>query len=136
MANIAERVSITETQLEVVEKRFDKFENKFEKLEEKFNVLSTKFDVIDVKVSDIHERLQRQNGAIPHLQHDVNQILLSLNQHIQDEDANIKEVIEKLTPKKDTSTLTGLKTKVSILWAAGSAIALAILGIAVKVLFE
>jgi hypothetical protein len=100
MTEINERMGIAEVQLEIVEKRFDKFENKFEKLEDKFNVLATKFDVIDVKVSDIHARLSKQNGAIPHLQQDVAEILKSLNSHVIDEENNVKEVLERLERKE------------------------------------
>lgn len=78
---------------------------------------------IDKKVDDIKSRLDKQNGAIPHLQSDVSALTVSM-----------KELGSKMDDLKDSGRETGFKT--SIIWGGATALLVTIVGALVGYLFK
>jgi chromosome segregation ATPase len=107
--------------LENTEKRFDRFEDRFDKLEDRLYKVETKVDSLDVKVTDINDYIRKMNGAVPHLQADVNSILALLS--TEKSNPSLAKKSGDIVVSADVETkieIAETKFKLKLLW--GSAI--------------
>jgi chaperonin cofactor prefoldin len=145
MTTHLERTTATEVKLEAVDKRVDRLESRFDRLEDKFDKLEKKVDGLDIKVTGIDDYIKKMNGAVPHLQADVNSILalLSVGKGTKDsphfcekEDCAffvkggsdiVPQVLETKTELAET------KFKVKLLWGGAIFLVTTIIGLILKV---
>jgi hemerythrin superfamily protein len=101
MADMHERMVAVEIKLENVEESLRRFET---------NLNSNTQATMQIK-----ERLDKQNGAIPHMSEDIKTLMKVLSDHAEQEELDRKTIIDRLQKKSEEEVRNALKIK--IMWA-------------------